>query len=262
MSRKRGRSRGPCAKHSACTLIWGVNPVDEFLAHAAESFLEILVLPSFGRKKRQRSLLARAERCAVPVRSTADFNRLKLADRAVHQGIAARVRPIWNISLNDLPEAWGTECPLIVVCDEISDPGNLGAIIRSSAAFGVHVVMISERNSADINGTVIKASAGTLIHIRVCRIRNTVNAIDALKASGIWTACLAVRESRPVWDEDLKVPLALVLGAEGRGLRPLVMKHCDMSLHIPQAPGVESMNVAAACTAALYETARQRTVFT
>ncbi len=258
MTRKRGRGRRSEAGTGGNTLIWGMNPVMEFLAHAADSFADISVLPSFGRKKRQKALLALAERKGVRVNVTADFNRLELPDGAVTQGVCALVTPVWEVSVDELTEVWKSEVPLVVVCDEISDPGNLGAIIRSAAAFGTHVVMISERNSAAINGTVIKASAGTIVHLRVCRVRNTARALSGLQETGIWTAALAARESRPVWDADLRVPLALVLGAEGKGLRHIVMKQCDTRLHIPQVPGVESLNVAAACTAALYETARQR----
>jgi len=258
MSSRQSRRHRQATGDGRHTLVWGVNPVMELLTHAPQSLIEISVLPSFGRKKRQKALLAHAGRRGIAVHVISDFNRLPLAEGAVHQGVCSWARPVWDISLDHLSMAWGDEVPMMVVCDEISDPGNLGAIIRSSAAFGAHVVMISERNSAAVNGTVIKASAGNIVHLRVCRVRNTAKAIESLRQSGIWTAALAVQESTAVWDADLKVPLAFVLGAEGRGLRQLVIKRCDMRLHVPQAEGVESLNVAAACTAALYETARQR----
>ena len=232
----------------------------EFLDSAPGTIMDISVLPSFGRKKRQKALLVSAEKRGVHVRVIADFNRMGLPDGAVPQGVCALVTPSWEVSIDEIHTAWGSEVPLVVLCDEISDPGNLGAIIRSSAAFGVHVVMVSERNSARINGTVIKASAGTIVHLKVCSVKNTSRAIAALQERGIWAAALSASMSTRIWDADLKTPLALVLGAEGKGLRQMVVKQCDTRLHIPQSTGVESLNVSAACTAALYETARQRAV--
>ncbi len=257
--RRRGHSRN--AEPDGYVRIWGLNPVMEFLDRAPESLVDISILPSFGRKKRQKSLLALAESRGIAFNVMSDFNRMGLPDGAVPQGVCALARPDWEVSLHDIHKAWGSKVPLVVVCDEISDPGNLGAIIRSSAAFGVHAVMISERNSASVNGTVIKACAGTIVHLRVCSVRNSARAIATLQENGLWAVALAAGQSMPVWDADLKVPLALVLGAEGKGLRHVVMKQCDTRLHIPQAKGVESLNVAAACTAALYETVRQRASF-
>ena len=148
----------------------------------------------------------------------------------------------------------------MVLCDEITDPGNLGGIIRASAAFGAHAIIISRRNCAEINGTVVKASAGTIAHIRICTVSNLVNAMEALKKMNLWLAGLAAQGAREIWNSDLTVPLGMVLGAEGRGIRPLVLKHCDFSIRIPQQYGVESLNVVSACSVALYESMRQRMV--
>ncbi len=230
----------------------------EFLTYAPQSIEHILVLPSFGRKKRQKALINLACSRQVRVETTHDFNRLDMAQGALHQGVVALAEPVWETAIDSLPSVWGSDVPLLVVCDEISDPSNLGAIIRSSAAFGAHAVIISQRNSADINGTVIKASAGTIVHLHTCMVDNMAKAIETLKEMGIWTAALVPVNSVPVWDADMRTPLALVVGAEGKGLRPLVMRQCDMRLHIPQSIVVESLNVAAACTAALYEASRQR----
>jgi len=232
--------------------------VTEFLTHAPHSLEHILVLPSFGRKKRQKALIDLACNRQVRVETAHDFKRLDMAQGALHQGVVALAEPVWETAMESLPSVWGSDVPLLVVCDEISDPGNLGAIIRSSAAFGAHAVIISQRNSADINGTVIKASAGAIVHLHTCMVDNMAKAIETLKEMGIWTAALVPVDSMPVWDADMRTPLALVLGAEGKGLRPLVMRRCDIRLHIPQSIRVESLNVAAACTAALYETWRQR----
>lgn len=258
MIAKSARTTRPTVDRGDTMLIWGINPVNEFLTHEPAACVELYVIPSFGRKKRQRLIFAAAERGRVPVRQAENLNMPGIPDGAVHQGVVARVRPIWEIDIEKLPMLWTGDIPLVIICDEIKDPGNLGAIIRSAAAFGVHAVILSRRNSAEVNGTVVKASAGAVIHTRLCRIGNTVRAMEIIKKMGLWVAALAADGNRYLWEQDMKLPLALVLGAEGTGIRPLVMKHCDLSVSIPQATGIESLNVASACTAALYEAVRQR----
>ncbi len=239
--------------------IWGINPVIEFLKNHPEAIHELLILPSFGKKKRQKTVLSYASSRKIKTRTVSDFNKMDMPQGAVHQGVVAIVQPVWSVELQDIESAWQDATPLVVVCDEVTDPGNLGAIIRAAAAFGAHAVILSHRNSAEVNGTVVKASAGAVLHTKICTAGNTVKSIKALQELGILAAALTVQESRPVWDADLTIPTAIVLGAEGRGLRHIVVQNCDTRLHIPQSPDVESLNVASACTAVLYETARQRT---
>lgn len=258
MIAKQSRTARPAPGSTDTMLIWGINPVNEFLSHVPGACVNLYVTPSFGRKKRQRTLLSAAERCGVTVIPAENMNMQGIPQGAVHQGVAARIKPIWEVDIEDLPVLWANNIPLVIVCDQVKDPGNLGAIIRSAAAFGAHAVILSRRNSADINGTVIKASAGTVVHTRLCHVGNIVRAIDTLKKMGLWVTALAPDSRSYLWEQDMNMPLALVLGAEGAGIRPLVMKHCDLAARIPQAPDIESLNVASACTAALYETVRQR----
>ena len=249
--RRRSDIKGP-------VLIWGINPVLEFLENSPDAIEDIYTLPSFGKKKRQKTLLHQAAGRNARCRTVMDFSRMEMPESAVHQGVAAKVRPVWLVELDQLHTLWKEDTPLVVVCDQITDPGNMGAIIRSSAAFGAHAVILSRRNSAEINGTVIKASAGAILHTRVCVAGNTIKTLQRLQKEGLITVALTADRSQTLWSHDLSVPIALVLGAEGRGLRQMVVQKCDTRLHIPQSSSVESLNVASACAVALYETRRQR----
>ena len=147
---------------------------------------------------------------------------------------------------------------LLVVLDGVEDPRNLGAILRTAEAAGVDGVLLPERHSAGLSETVGRASAGALEHVKVARMGNLVQALEALKARGVWVVGFdAAGKER--WDAvDLKRPVALVLGGEGRGMRRLVREHCDHLVSIPLFGHIASLNVSVAAGVALYEAVRQR----
>ena len=240
-------------------LIWGVHPVMEFLRAHPDVVQGLYVLPAFGNKPAQRELLRLAEKQGIAVSRVKDFNRHGMAMGAVHQGVAAAVKPVWTADLADIPQVWSAGGqPLVVVCDQVVDPQNLGAIIRSATALGTHAVILPSKGSPAINGVIVKASSGAIAHIKICEVVNLVKALHALKDMGLWVVGLSPEAGTAVWDIDLKGAVALVAGAEGEGLRYLVKKSCDFVASIPLSPAVGSLNVASATSIFLYEAARQR----
>ncbi len=239
-------------------LIWGIHPVREFIKTRPDACRGIFVYPSFGKKKTQAGLLRLAERHGVDVNPTEDLTKQGIPSGAVHQGVAAWVRPIWSIDFFALPQLWKDKVPLIVVCDQVTDPQNVGAIIRSSVALGAQAILLSGRKTVHITGAVAKASSGALFHTKICQVVNLVRALRQLKEMGLWITGLTPDGKSVLWELNLIISLALVVGAEGVGLRRLVKEVCDFLVKIPRLGPISSMNVASAASIALYEVARQR----
>jgi 23S rRNA (guanosine2251-2'-O)-methyltransferase len=243
---------------SKSIIIWGIHPVREFLEICSDDCQGLFVHPSFGKKKAQASLLRLAKRHAVLVKRTENLESTGVPAGIVHQGVAALVRPVWSIDFSSLPMYWRNKSPLVVVCDQVTDPQNVGSVVRSSVALGAQAILLPSRRTGRITGAVAKSSSGALFHIKVCQVGNLVTAMRQLKEMGLWIAGLSPEGEHPLWELDLNRPLALVVGAEGRGLRSLVKETCDFLARIPHFGPVASMNVASAASIALYEVARQR----
>ena len=150
------------------------------------------------------------------------------------------------------------ENALIVICDELTDPHNLGAIMRSAECAGAHGVIIPKRRSVGLTATVAKASAGAVEYMKVARVTNINNAIQTLKDNGVWVFGTAAEGSIPMYKADLTGPTAIVIGNEGDGMSPLVRKNCDVMVHIPMKGSISSLNASAAASILLYEAVRQR----
>ena len=177
-----------------------------------------------------------------------------------HQGVIALVAAHDYYTIDDILEAAAErgENPLIVICDELSDPHNLGAIMRSAECAGAHGVIIPKRRSVGLTATVAKASAGAVEYMKVARVTNINNAINDLKEKGVWVFGTAAEGSVPMYKADLSGPAAIVIGNEGDGMSPLVRKNCDMLVHIPMKGRISSLNASAAASILLYEAVRQR----
>lgn len=180
-----------------------------------------------------------------------------LARGAVHQGVAAEVAPLPPATLDELARS-DEGPPLIVVLDGVEDPQNVGAILRSVDAAGGSGVVRQTRRAAPLGGAAAKASAGAVHHVRVADVVNIARAIEELKNAGVWTVGLDAGAETPYYDVDLTMPTALVLGAEGSGLRRLVRDRCDLVATIPMGGHVDSLNVSAAAAVVLFEAVRQR----
>ena len=177
-----------------------------------------------------------------------------------HQGIIALAAAHEYATIDDiLAEAAARgEAPLIVICDELSDPHNLGAILRSAECAGAHGIIIPKRRSVGLTATVAKASAGAVEYMKVARVTNINSAISELKDKGVWVFGTAAEGSIPMYQADLSGPAAIVIGNEGDGMSPLVRKNCDVMVSIPMAGRISSLNASAAASILLYEAVRQR----
>ena len=177
-----------------------------------------------------------------------------------HQGIIALVAAHPYYTVDDLLEEAASrgETPLLVICDELSDPHNLGAIMRSAECAGAHGVIIPKRRSVGLTATVAKASAGAIEYMKVARVTNINTTINELKEKGVWVFGTAAEGSIPMYKADLTGPVAIVIGNEGDGMSPLVRKNCDVMVHIPMKGKISSLNASAAASILLYEAVRQR----
>jgi len=213
-------------------------------------------------------ILALAGAQRVPVERD-DAQALDRAARGgAHQGVVAEIEAVQDFSVEELArdsQVAGTEGarhpgsqPLIVVLDGIEDPHNVGAILRTCDAAGVTGVIRQSRHAAALDGVVGKASAGALARARIATVVNIARAVDELKAANVWTIGLAGDAGEAYTDVDWTLPSALVLGAEGTGLRRLVRETCDRVVRIPMLGAVDSLNVSVAAGVVLYEAVRQR----
>ena len=177
-----------------------------------------------------------------------------------HQGVIALAAAHVYYTIDDILEEAASrgETPLIVICDELSDPHNLGAIMRSAECAGAHGVIIPKRRSVGLTATVAKASAGAVEYMKVARVTNINNAISELKEKGVWVFGTAAEGSIPMYKADLTGPAAIVIGNEGDGMSQLVRKNCDVMVHIPMKGSISSLNASAAASILLYEAVRQR----
>ena len=177
-----------------------------------------------------------------------------------HQGVIAQAAVREYASVDDILNAAREkgEPPLIVVCDELSDPHNLGAVIRTAECAGAHGVIIPKRRSAGLTAVVAKTSAGAVSHIPVARVPNLPALLKELKDEGVWVFGTAADGDRLLYDADLKGPAAIVIGSEGDGMGRLVSEQCDFKVSIPMKGKLNSLNASAAAAILLYEAVRQR----
>ena len=177
-----------------------------------------------------------------------------------HQGVITLAAAHEYATIDDILEEAANrgQAPLIVICDELTDPHNLGAIMRSAECAGAHGVIITTRRSVGLTATVAKASAGAVEYMKVARVTNINSAITELKEKGVWIFGTAAEGSIPMYKADLTGPAAIVIGNEGDGMSPLVRKNCDVTVSIPMQGRISSLNASAAASILRYEAVRQR----
>lgn len=233
-------------------VIYGLNTVAEALD--ARQVARLLHVRGGG--SRVDAVVARAKELRIPI-DTLDRRALdKVTRGGVHQGVAAEVQAVPAYTIQELVTIEGP--PLLVVLDSVEDPQNVGAILRSADGAGAHGVIRQARHAARLDGAVAKASAGAVHHVRIATVVNIARAIEELKALGVWTVGLAGEAAEPYDAVDYTLPTALIVGAEGSGLRRLVRERCDRVVGIPMAGAVGSLNVSVSAGVALFEAARQR----
>ncbi len=239
--------------------VYGINPALAVLRKHPEQ-VERVFIAQGARQSAMQEIVARARESGVRV-DLADRDRLgTLSDGGVHQGVVVEVREYEYAEPEDLVAAAraANEAPLLVVLDGIQDPQNLGAIIRSALAFGAHGAVIAKDRATGVTGTVAKASAGAVEHLRVARVTNLAQSLAALKKDGLWIAAATPQGESLPSQVDLTGPMALVIGAEGVGIRRLVLEQADFRVRIPIRAAAGSLNASAAAAVMLYEASRQR----
>jgi len=205
--------------------------------------------------------LASAAKEAGAVVVTVDRRKLDaMSVTGAHQGVIAAAAAHGYASVEDILDLAKSrgQAPLIVICDEISDPHNLGAIIRTAECAGAHGVIIPKRRAVGLSATVGKTSAGAIEYLPVARVTNLTATIKALKAQGIWVFGTAADGDTALYGADLKGPAAIVIGNEGQGMSRLVAEQCDLKVSIPMSGKISSLNASAAAAVLLYEAVRQR----
>ncbi|MCI8848867.1 MAG: 23S rRNA (guanosine(2251)-2'-O)-methyltransferase RlmB [Oscillibacter sp.] len=205
--------------------------------------------------------IASKARAAGAVVVEADRRKLDaMSQTHAHQGVIALAAARAYASVEDILQAAADkgEPPLLVVCDELSDPHNLGAVIRTAECAGAHGVIIPKRRSAGLTAVVAKTSAGAVAHVPVARVPNLPALLKDLKKQGLWVFGADAGGSTPLYEADLKGPAAIVVGSEGSGMSRLVAETCDFLISIPMRGKLNSLNASAAAAILLYEAVRQR----
>lgn len=238
--------------------VYGRNPVLELLRAHGRRADEIAVLA--GARGPLAEVVALARRAGVKVSYRTREQLTAIAGSEQHQGVVARVALVEYVDLTALlavPVERG-EPAFFVALDQVQDPRNFGALLRTAESFGAHGVIVPKHHQVGLTDAAARAAMGAVEYLSVARETNLVNALEALKKTGVWVYGATAGAGVPAWGADLTGPLCLVLGSEGDGLRPLVAKACDVLLTIPMRGKVGSLNVAAAGAALCYEVARQR----
>lgn len=244
-------------------LLWGTHPVFEALQKEPGRFSEIILQKERrGTKLEEIISMARSRKVKI---SFVDSIRLvgEGGSRVRHQGIVARISEAVFVTLEDLIKKTADLkdngiTPRLIVCDSLQDPHNIGAIIRSALASGANGAVVTRERSAPIGGTAAKASAGAVSHMDICQVTNLSSALRTLKEAGFWAfGAVKDEDAQSLYETDLSVPACLVVGSEGKGIRPLVKKECDVLISIPMVGTLDSLNSSVAAAVILFEAMRQ-----
>ena len=239
--------------------IYGIHAVQALLERDPQRFLEVFVMK--GREDRRlMPLIAELEQMGIVIQVA---NRQWLDEKvegAVHQGIIARVREGRQYQENDLPALLENleQPPFLLILDGVTDPHNLGACLRSADAAGVHAVIVPRDRSAQLNATAKKVACGAAETVPLIRVTNLARTMRFLQEQNVWIVGTAGEADHNLYQSKMTGPMALVMGAEGDGMRRLTREHCDELISIPMAGSVSSLNVSVATGICLFEAVRQR----
>ncbi len=239
--------------------VWGRNPILETL-RSPRQVKRILIAGGLRDAPAIAAILQEAERRHIPIETVPRHRLDQLSQGAVHQGCLAVVEARKYATLEQILDyaRHKNEDPLLLILDAIQDVNNLGSLLRSAEAAGVHGVIIPLHHAAEVNATVVKTSAGASEHLLIAQETNLTRTIEFLKKQNIWVIGLD-GEAKTEYDKvDLTGPLALVVGSEGKGIKRLVREHCDLLIRLPMHGHINSLNAAVAGSIALYEALRQR----
>jgi len=240
-------------------ILFGINPVLEALNAGRRIFFEVYIVKKKISERLER-MLALSKEKKIPVQGVEPSQLKFLAGTDQHQGVGARTSGFPLSGISDIIDSGRPEDTnhLLLLVDNVMDPHNLGALIRTALCVGVDGIIIPKDRSVPPTPAVSKASAGALEHIRLARIINMVTTIKTLKEKGWWVAGMEIASNKSIFLSDLTGRLAIIIGGEEKGMRPLVKKHCDFLMSIPQKGPVNSLNASVAGAVAMYEAFRQR----
>lgn len=239
--------------------IYGRHPVSEALRARPRDVIR-LYLNDGGQAARMGDIVRAAQHHKIHIVRASNAQLQDMVGDAPHQGIVAAVQPFAYATLRDILDHANRkgEAPLVVALDQIQDPHNLGAIVRSALALGAHGVVIPKDRAAEVTPTVVKSAAGATAHLPIAKITNMRSCLEELKTAGLWVYGAAAGEGKPLRDLDMRNATVIVIGSEGKGMRRLVAETCDDFVHIPMAGDLGSLNASVATAVVLYEAARQR----
>ncbi len=243
-------------------ILYGRQPVREVLRAGRRQVFKLLLARGLEPGGLVKEILTLAERAKVPVQSVDRQQLEKLGGEVNHQGLAAEVSGYPYVDVAELLAAARQrgEPPFLLLLDHIQDPQNLGSLLRTAEAVGVHGVILPSRRAVGVTPAAVRASAGAAEHVRVAQVPNLVQIMERLKAAGVWLAGLEARPEAQLYTQaDLRGPLGMVVGSEGKGLTRLVRETCDLLVRLPMHGRVGSLNAGVAGAVALYEARRQRT---
>lgn len=237
-------------------IIFGINAVMEKLKSSPEQVLEVMIVE--GRERGViGAVIEEARRRGLPVRYVNIHKLNALTESGLHQGVAVTAAPYAYHSFTELLEAAGSAAIRILVLDGLTDPRNFGALLRSAEGAGVHHVVTPKDRAVGVTPAVAKTSAGAVNYVKIYRVSNLTRALQALKQAGCWIVGLDADAVESVYDREYPDKLAVVLGSEGEGIRPLIRRQCDFLVSLPMRGKVASLNVSVAGGIFLYELARQ-----
>ena len=243
--------------------VYGVHSVGALLSReAAAEMVRALWIQQGDAERRLQALIAQAHLAGIPVEPMARETLEAVAGGGNHQGVVALCRPLEAASEQTLwwqLDSWSAaRVPLFLVLDGVTDPHNLGACLRNADAAGAHGIIMPKDRAAPLNATVRKVASGAAESVPIYQVTNLARTLGTLKEKGVWVLGLAGEASAMLYDIDLTVPCALVVGAEGKGMRRLTRERCDQWAKLPMAGEVSSLNVSVAAGIALFEAVRQR----
>lgn len=240
-------------------IIYGLHPVVEAMKAGRRDFHDLFVAKGKN-PARIEWAINQAESLNIRIHYLSSDKLSRKAGSNQHQGICAGVSPYPVVDIHEIinKNQTGIGEPFFLLLDGVEDPQNLGALMRTALGAGVNGIIIPRHHAATPVPSVSKASAGALEHLKVARVTNLVNTISDLKNEGVWIMGADMAADTPVFSMDFSIPLAIIVGSEGKGIRPLVKKHCDMMFSIPNFGPVNSLNASAAGAVVMYEVVRQR----
>ena len=256
-SQKQIKNKESPGKNSAKPNIWvyGTHTVLALLANPERSYYRLVTCDQSIAKYINDSISLISKVTVEKV--TREFINKLLPEGAAHQGIAVLTAPLSDVNLEEICEQAKNENINLVILDQITDPHNIGAIVRSSAAFNAKAIIVQDRHTPPITGVIAKSASGGLEHCPIIRVKNLVRAMETLKKNGIWCIGLDSEANKNIKDLSMDNPKALVFGSEGKGLRRLTRLACDVTVKISSSGPLSSLNVSNAAAIALYEITRK-----